>query len=100
MCPGAVTNCLKYAAASHLDIILKFSESFLHLYIFDNGRGCGEISEGNGIRGIRERVQKAGGEVRFVSESGEGFQISIRFPISVNSNKKGAYEYDKGSDSR
>lgn len=77
----AITNCLKYADASHLDIILKFADSFLHLYLFDNGKGCNEIQEGNGIRGIRERVNKAGGEVRFISESGEGFQISIRFPL-------------------
>lgn len=77
----AVTNCLKYAGATHMDIILKFADSFLHLYIFDNGRGCNVIKEGNGIRGIRERVRRAGGEVRFISETGEGFQISIRFPF-------------------
>ena len=77
----AVTNCLKYAGASHMDIILKFADSFLHLYIFDNGKGCNTIQAGNGIRGIRERVKKAGGEVRFISEAGEGFQIFIRLPV-------------------
>lgn len=86
----AVTNCLKYSQATHLDLMLKFSDRFLHLYIFDNGKGCKEITEGNGIRGIRERVKKAGGEVRFVSESGEGFQISIRFPLSKKSEQTGA----------
>lgn len=77
----AVTNCLKYAGASHMDIILKFADRFLHLYIFDNGSGCDSIQAGNGLRGIRERVKKAGGEVRFVSGTGEGFQIFIRLPV-------------------
>lgn len=78
----AVTNCLRYAEATHMDVILKFMEGSLGLYIFDNGRGCGEIREGNGIRGIRERVEKNGGQVRFLSAPGEGFQISIRFPVT------------------
>lgn len=84
----AVTNCLKYAGASQMDIILKFAESFFHLYIFDDGKGCDKIKEGNGIRGIRERVEKAGGEVRVISEAGEGFQISIRFPRESLAKKK------------
>lgn len=77
----AVTNCLKYANASHMDVILKFGSESLNLYIFDNGKGCSGIQEGNGIRGIRERVERAGGKVRIISGSGEGFQIYIRLPL-------------------
>lgn len=77
----AITNCLRYAGASHMDVIVKFMKDSMGLYIFDNGSGCGDIQEGNGIRGIRERVEKNGGQVRFVSAPGEGFQISARFPL-------------------
>lgn len=77
----AITNCLKYAGASHMDVILKFG-SCLNLYIFDNGAGCGSIEEGNGVRGIRRRVEQAGGTVRIISGCGEGFQIYIRLPFS------------------
>ena len=77
----AITNCLKYAHASHMDVILKFSSECLNLYIFDNGTGCGEIKEGNGMRGIRQRVEQAGGTVRIISTNGEGFQICIRLPF-------------------
>jgi len=73
----AITNCLKYAQATHMDVILKFLGESLGLYIFDNGMGCEDIQENNGIRGIRERVEQCGGQVRFVSAPGEGFQISI-----------------------
>lgn len=79
----AVTNCLRYAKASHMDVIVKFMKDSLGLYIFDDGLGCEDIREGNGIRGIRERVEKNGGQVRFVSAPGEGFQISVRFPLEV-----------------
>lgn len=79
----AITNCLKYAGASHMDVILKFGSS-LNLYIFDNGQGCGGIEEGNGIRGIRSRVELAGGTVRILSEMGEGFQICISLPLQDN----------------
>ena len=76
----AITNCHKYAHATHMDVILKFGADSLNLYMFDNGKGCLHIEEGNGIRGIRQRTEQAGGTVRFISESGEGFQIYICLP--------------------
>lgn len=77
----AITNCLKYAKASHMDIILKFGDSCLNLYIFDNGIGCSDIRPGNGIAGIQSRVELAGGTARILSEPGSGFQIYIRLPL-------------------
>lgn len=79
----AVTNCLKYAGATHMDVILKFAGEHLNLYIFDNGRGCEHIEEGNGLKGIRERVDRAGGKVRILAGPGEGFQIYINLPLSA-----------------
>lgn len=80
----AITNCLRYAHATHMDVIVKFAGKDIRVYIFDNGQGCGEIKESHGIRGIRERVEKAGGEVRFLSSEGEGFQIYLRLPLEVS----------------
>lgn len=77
----AVTNCLKYAEASRMDVIVKFGEQEISLFVFDDGKGCGEIKESHGLSGIRERVVKAGGQARFFSEEGEGFQIYIRLPL-------------------
>lgn len=79
----AITNCLKYAHATHMDVIVKFETSSLRLYIFDDGLGCGEIVESNGIRGIRKRVEQAGGQVRVLSSKGEGFQIYIWLPVKM-----------------
>lgn len=80
----AITNCLRYAHATHMDVIVKFAGKDIRVYIFDNGQGCGEIKESHGIRGIRERVEKVGGEVRFLSSEGEGFQIYLRLPLEVS----------------
>ena len=77
----AITNCLKYAHASHMDVILKFEENGIRVYIFDDGQGCQSIVEDNGLRGIRDRVTEAGGQVRILSSEGEGFQIYIWLPM-------------------
>lgn len=77
----ALTNCMKYAGATHVDAILKFSGDSLTFYIFDNGRGCGQIRRGNGLEGIYRRVEAAGGQVRVASEEGAGFRITIRLPV-------------------
>ncbi len=80
----AITNSLRYASASHMDVIVKFEKEAVSLYVFDNGRGCSSIEESHGLRGIRERVDKAGGQARFLSSEGEGFQIFIRLPVKQN----------------
>ncbi len=78
-----ITNCLRYAKADRMDIILRFADDALELYVFDNGGGSGEIKEGNGLRGIRERTEGAGGTVTFAAD--EGFRTIIRIPLSGGS---------------
>ena len=46
-----------------------------------NGKGCEDISEHNGLRGIRERTEAVGGTVRFSSIKGEGFNTMIKIPL-------------------
>lgn len=77
----AITNSLKYAHASHMDIILKFHEDSLGFYLVDNGTGCAVITDGHGLTGMRERVAEASGSFHAASAPGEGFQIAIRLPV-------------------
>ncbi len=77
----AITNSLKYAEASRIEIILRFQAEGVELMFGDNGKGCEELSENNGIRGIRERVSGAGGTVRFVTAQGEGFLMRLLLPL-------------------
>ena len=94
----ALTNCMKYAEATHVDAILKFTEESLTFYIFDNGKGCGEIRRGNGLEGIYRRVEAAGGSVRVASEEGGGFRITIRLPVKYSQPQE--ITDDKGNDCR
>ena len=80
-CRETVTNTMRYSDASRIDIILKFLDERIEMYIFDNGKGCEEISEHNGLRGIRARTEALGGTVRFNSIKGEGFNTIIKIPL-------------------
>lgn len=72
-----ITNTLKYAKASKMEIVVRFTENSVEVVIGDDGVGCAEIEDNNGLRGIRERVEKIGGKVRFISSDGEGFLTRI-----------------------
>lgn len=85
----AITNCLRYAKASRMDVIVKFAGQDVSLYIFDDGQGCTDIRESHGLWGIRERAEKAGGQVRFLSAKGEGFQIYMKLPLEKKSTRGG-----------
>lgn len=77
----SMTNTLKYAQATKMDIILRFQKDFLDVIIADDGRGCAKVQDNNGLRGIRERVAKAGGTVNFTTAEGEGFLTRIKLPV-------------------
>lgn len=53
----AVTNVVRHSGASHCTI----SVTATTLTVTDDGRGCGDAVEGNGLRGMRQRVSDAGG---------------------------------------
>lgn len=80
-CRETVTNALRYSEATRIDIILKFLPERVELHILDNGIGCDDISENNGLRGIRERTEALGGTVKFSSLNGEGFKTTIKIPV-------------------
>ena len=77
-----ITNSMRYSEASRIDIIAKFLETSLEVYILDNGKGCRNIKENNGLKGIRQRTASLGGTVRFMSVDGEGFNTIIKLPVS------------------
>ena len=81
-----VTNAMRYAEASRIDIIAKFLGDRLEVFILDNGKGCGKIKENNGLRGIRERTEALGGSVRFMSVKGEGFTTIMNIPVNKEEN--------------
>lgn len=77
-----ITNTLKYADANKIQIIIKFSENFLEIHIFDDGKGCEEVKYGMGLQGIYERISKKQGTLKVCSSINEGFQVVIKLPLS------------------
>lgn len=77
----SITNTLKYAGATKMDIIIRFQGHGVELMIADDGVGCDNITDNNGLKGIRERIRECGGTVAFVSSPGEGFLTRVKIPV-------------------
>lgn len=72
----AVTNIVRHAGASECSIEVSTASDRTQLVIADDGRG--DIrEEGNGLRGMRERVQELGGSLLLESTRGTRLQIEL-----------------------
>jgi two-component system sensor histidine kinase DesK len=72
----AVTNIVRHAHASHCRMNLREHVGGTSLIVEDDGRG-GIRQEGNGLRGMRERVESLGGQFRINSDRGTRLVIEI-----------------------
>ena len=81
----AITNALKHADASRLEVRIQYRPSDLELTIADNGKGGSMeavgASTGHGLIGMRERVELFKGELRTGSSSLGGFSVHARLPL-------------------
>jgi two-component system sensor histidine kinase DesK len=78
----AVTNVVRHAGAHSCRMRLDQQNGNCRLEIEDDGRGSsGE--EGNGLRGMRERVEMLGGKLQHQTRSGElsGTTLTITLPL-------------------
>ena len=82
----ALTNILRHAQATSVDIIMKAEAGEFVLAIIDNGRGITENeksgSQSLGLLGMQERAHLIGGKINITGVEGEGTVITIRVPIS------------------
>lgn len=84
-----LSNGIRHGKATAFYVELKKVFSEICLYISDNGIGVnGEIKEGFGLKGMREKVEKLGGRCGFSSEAGEGFETEIALPLKKNNEKR------------
>ncbi len=81
----AITNVLRHAQASRLEIRVTVAADELLLEVRDNG--CGRISQFQssghfGVSGMRERVQALNGRFNLLQREPGGIEIQVRLPFS------------------
>lgn len=74
----ALTNVLRHSGASHCTIHLSANDNTYLLRISDNGNRNQTVIAGNGLKGIQERIEEAGGQVSWSCH--HGFALEIRLP--------------------
>ena len=50
----------------------------------DDGRGSEQVTPGNGLRGLGERLRQHGGRLEIASGRGLGFELTITLPVAPN----------------
>jgi two-component system sensor histidine kinase DesK len=78
----AMTNIQRHARARNASVELETIDGEAVLRIVDDGRG-GAIVPGNGLDGMRERIEALGGRLRIDSRRGEGTRIEARLPLKA-----------------
>jgi two-component system sensor histidine kinase DesK len=79
----AVTNIQRHARAQNAEVAFATDGGEAVLRIVDDGRG-GAIVPGNGLGGMRERIEALGGQLRVDSGSDRGTRIEARVPLAAN----------------
>lgn len=80
----ALTNVLRHSGASRCLICFSEDESHYRLQIRDNGKRREAIVPGNGLKGIKERIEEAGGSVSWSCD--DGFSLNIILPVGKSAN--------------
>jgi PAS domain S-box-containing protein len=82
----ALTNVVRHARASGVEIRLRATEGELMLEVEDNGCGISRQQVANphslGLFSMRERAAALGGTVDFRSNTGRGTTVSVRMPLA------------------
>jgi len=93
-----IRNAFSHAAASRIEVEIRYDQDQLRLRVRDDGKGidpkvlAGGQSGHFGIPGMRERAQRIGARLDFWSEVGAGTEVELTVPASM--------AYQKGRDGR
>jgi signal transduction histidine kinase len=81
----SLTNVMRHADATKVEINLNEKNGLLLLEVVDNGKGISDAAITNpksfGLIGIKERVHSLGGQVHIVGTPDEGTRLTVKMPI-------------------
>lgn len=83
----AITNVVKHSKAKKCAIMIEQDNNEVLLTVYDNGNGFNEKLNiaGNGLKGMRERLEFINGSVQI--ESRNGTKLSISVPLAITHQK-------------
>jgi signal transduction histidine kinase len=76
-----VTNAARHAGAENLWLDLEHEGGMVTLRARDDGRGARSVRPGNGLRGMRERLESVGGSLAVETAEGKGFALRATLPM-------------------
>jgi signal transduction histidine kinase len=81
VCAEALANVGKYARASHVSCTVARGDGSLRVVVEDDGVGGADVAAGTGLRGLADRVNALGGELRVVSPLDGGTVVTAEIPV-------------------
>jgi signal transduction histidine kinase len=78
-----LTNAARHSGAHNVWIALTREPHRIALEIRDDGRGAGELRVGNGLAGMRERLEALGGTLRVDRGAEGGVRLSAGLPVAA-----------------
>lgn len=89
----ALTNVVKHSAADEADVLLTYEPDHLQVAVYDSGRGAAANpaapGSGNGLVGMRERVELFDGTLVAGPRPGGGYQVVATLPTSPRPDRDG-----------
>jgi signal transduction histidine kinase len=76
----ALTNSARHGDATQVRVALRGTHDALLVEIEDDGRVRGPLREGNGLSGMRERVEERGGRLHLARTGGGALRIEAELP--------------------
>lgn len=78
-----ITNAVRHAGARNLWIAAGRRADCIVVSARDDGHGADNLVAGNGLRGMRERLQQHGGDLKIETRPGAGFCLHLTLPASA-----------------
>jgi two-component system, NarL family, sensor histidine kinase DesK len=76
-----VTNVVRHSGARQAQVLLSRDDWQVRLELVDDGRGCDGCEPGNGLKGLRERVEARGGRLESGPRPDGGFRLAVSLPL-------------------
>jgi signal transduction histidine kinase len=77
----ALTNVIKHAQASFVQVDLATDDAVIRLLVQDDGVGGADPVHGSGLVGLKDRVHALGGRIEITSPTGGGTTLQVILPV-------------------